>query len=310
MIEAPLAIAFTAGMVAAFNPCGFPMLPAYLSWFVGTDEAGTGTAARVVRALVSGAAVSAGFFLVFLGVGLPLDAWVSSSAQLLPWLTIVVGVLLLLLGAAMLAGFEPGVRLPRLDRGGRQRTVGSMLVFGVSYAVASLGCSLPVFAPVVAGTASRENLASGVAAFGAYAAGMSLVLLTLTLALALAQDGLVRVMRQAVRWVGRASGALLVLSGGYLVWYGVYARSDVPPGPVAWVERWSVEAQVWLSEGGLELGAALATVVAVAVGLAWAATRRVKGRDRGATVDDRRAVPSAAGDGRRAQAGSTAVPPR
>lgn len=29
MIDAPFALAFTAGLVATVNPCGFAMLPAY-----------------------------------------------------------------------------------------------------------------------------------------------------------------------------------------------------------------------------------------------------------------------------------------
>ena len=35
-------------------------------------------------------------------------------------------------------GVEVNARLPRLDNGGRDRTVGSMFLFGVSYAVASI----------------------------------------------------------------------------------------------------------------------------------------------------------------------------
>jgi cytochrome c-type biogenesis protein len=38
VIDVPFAYALTVGMVATVNPCGFPMLPAYLSWFVGVDE--------------------------------------------------------------------------------------------------------------------------------------------------------------------------------------------------------------------------------------------------------------------------------
>ena len=34
MIEAPFALAFGAGLVATLNPCGFAMLPAYLSYFM------------------------------------------------------------------------------------------------------------------------------------------------------------------------------------------------------------------------------------------------------------------------------------
>lgn len=38
MISGPIALAFTAGMVATFNPCGFALLPAYIGAFVAGDQ--------------------------------------------------------------------------------------------------------------------------------------------------------------------------------------------------------------------------------------------------------------------------------
>ena len=63
MLDVPFATAFTAGMVATVNPCGFAMLPAYLSFFIkgGTTEGGTPRANPVVRALLITAAMTAGF---------------------------------------------------------------------------------------------------------------------------------------------------------------------------------------------------------------------------------------------------------
>ena len=54
-MDAPLALAFTAGMVATVNPCGFAMLPAYLSYFLGLEATpggdGEPPTAGVARAL-------------------------------------------------------------------------------------------------------------------------------------------------------------------------------------------------------------------------------------------------------------------
>ena len=44
MIDAPIGLAFAAGLVATVNPCGFAMLPAYLSYFMGLDGAGADAA--------------------------------------------------------------------------------------------------------------------------------------------------------------------------------------------------------------------------------------------------------------------------
>jgi cytochrome c biogenesis protein CcdA len=267
VIDAPLAFAFTAGLVAAVNPCGFPMLPAYLSFFIGTDDEAADGAGRVPRALASGLAVSAGFFLVFVGIGLPIDAGLDWIIDWVPWATMVIGVMLAVLGAAMIARRAPTITLPRLDRGGRTRGAASMVLFGVSYAIASLGCTLPIFLIAVARTAERENLASGVASFVAYAAGMSVVLLAVSVALALAREGMVRWLRSALAYVDRVAGLLLVAVGVYLVYYGIVAirDDDVLSSPLAFVEDLSVEATTWLADGGTGLGLLMAAVVAVAL---------------------------------------------
>jgi cytochrome c biogenesis protein CcdA len=278
VIDVPLAYAFSAGLVAAVNPCGFPMLPAYLSWFIGTDRDDTDTAARVLRALGSALAVSLGFLAVFSALGIPINAGVSSIYRWMPWLTIVIGVALTLLGLAMLGGFQLKVALPRLDRAGKDRRFGSMVLFGVSYAIASLSCTLPIFLVVVAGTVERENALSGFLAFVAYSVGMSVVLMVLSLALAFARDGMVRRLRSALQYTDRAAGALLVLVGMYLVYYGIHAArslSDAQSNPIGIMEDWSTRASSWLEDGGTRLGLAFAALVAVAT--VWAVLRRRAG---------------------------------
>lgn len=277
MIDVPLAYAFTAGLVATVNPCGFPMLAAYLSYFVGTDDEGRDRGGRVPRALAAAAAVSIGFLAVFAAVGIPINAGVSWIYRVMPWFTLVVGAGLVVLGVGMLAGRKLSVSLPRLDRGGENRRWRSMVVFGASYAVASLSCTLPVFLVVVAGTTERVNGASGLLAFGAYGVGMSLVLMVLSLALALARESMVRRMRQALRYADRAAGVLLVVVGVYLLYYGVYAMDPTNPAtvsPVGFVDAWSSAAAAWLAEGGTSLGLVLAAVVAISAGAAVVRRRR------------------------------------
>ncbi len=160
MIDAPLAYAFTAGAVATVNPCGFAMLPAYLSYFLGI-EAAKGVEddrrASVGTALLVGAAVSAGFLVVFGIVGTLVNAGVSSFIDYVKWATIAIGIGLVVLGIAMLRGYHLPFSTPRLDKGGRNRTLGSIFLFGVSYAIASISCTLPIFLVVVFGTLSRTN---------------------------------------------------------------------------------------------------------------------------------------------------------
>ncbi|MGI8759432.1 MAG: cytochrome c biogenesis CcdA family protein [Acidimicrobiales bacterium] len=305
MIDVPLAYAFTAGLVATVNPCGFPMLPAYLSYFIGLDDADADRNGRVLRALVAAGAVSLGFLAVFAALGVPINAGVTWIYRVMPWFTLVVGAGLLALGIALLAGRRLTLALPRLDRGGGSRRFGSMVLFGVSYAVASLSCTLPIFLVVVAGTTERSNAVSGLLAFVAYGLGMSLVLVVVSLALALARESMVRRLRSALRYADRAAGVLLVVVGAYLLYYGVYSMdpaNSAAVSPVGLVGDWSSTAATWLSQGGAGLGLALA---GVAVGsVAWALARRRPGQDRPAPPpgprprpdDTAPPVPVAAGD--------------
>ena len=78
---------------------------------------------------------------------------------------------MVVLGIAMLAGFEPKITVPRLSKGGDSQGLISMFLFGVSYAVVSLGCASPVFLGSVSGSFSTDGVWEGTLRFLAYALG-------------------------------------------------------------------------------------------------------------------------------------------
>ena len=203
-----------------------------------------------------------------------LVSWTSVAVgDFSPWLTVIIGLVLLVMGIAFVAGWEPALALPRLDKGGRTRGLWSMFVFGISYAVASLSCTIGPFTAVVATTFSRESVASGVATFIAYGVGMALLLMVLTVSLALARQGVLVKLRRALPYFTRVAGAIMVIAGAYLAWYGVYeirliqrGEQDATRGPVGLVTRWSSDAASWLdSFDPLEAALVLALVVAAVV---------------------------------------------
>ena len=66
-----LSLAAITGALSVLNPCGFPLLPAFLSFYVGTDDSSLPSAAsRVAQGLQIGLLVTAGFLGVFTLIGL------------------------------------------------------------------------------------------------------------------------------------------------------------------------------------------------------------------------------------------------
>lgn len=217
-----LSLGFIRGMIAAVNPCGFILLPTYLLYFLGLSSEDAGRErAPITRALVVSAAVSGGFLSVFLVIGLLTESfeqasWINENAK---YATAVIGVLLVVLGLAMLFGYRLPIVTPKLDAGGRDRTVWSMFVYGIAYAVASIGCTIGLFVATLFGTAEREGYVAGVATITAYGLGMALIVTSLTVALAVAKVGLLRVLRRGMQYVELIAGAFVFLSGLYLLWY-------------------------------------------------------------------------------------------
>ena len=280
-MNANLALAFSAGMVATVNPCGFAMLPAYLSYFLGLEGAeaetgpdGTATPPRapVTRALAVSAAVTAGFLVVFGILGF---AWSSISGLVgtrLPYFTFVVGIGLVVLGIAMLRGFEPTVSLPKLQLDANRRELGSMFLYGISYAVASLSCTIPIFIGIVSTTLERESFVAGVATFLAYGLGMGMTLAILTIAVALARSGIVRSFRRILPYVNKISGGFLVVAGAFVSYYAWVSIQELRSGSGSTLIDWSRDVKdslvAWIEQvGGARLALGLAIVIAAAVAI-------------------------------------------
>ncbi len=219
--------ALAAGALAAVNPCGFVMLPAYLTLFVAGNSAMPGERrsplSNLTRAITATLAMTAGFLFVFGTFGLALSPVASSVQRWLPVVTVVIGAALVLLGALMIAGRTLFLSIPRVS-GADDPLAGlrSMFVYGVSYAVASLGCTIGPFLAVTATTFKAGDWSSGVVSYGAYAAGMGLVVGVLAIAAALAQDTAARGLRRLLPHVERIGGILLIVAGVYVAWYGIY----------------------------------------------------------------------------------------
>ena len=98
-----------------------------------------------------------------------------------------------------------------------------MFVFGASYAIASLGCTIGTFVVAVAPTFRDENFISGIASFVLYGLGMGTVVIFLTIATALAKTSLLKTLRNMMPYVNRIAGVLLVPTGLYLAYYGWFA---------------------------------------------------------------------------------------
>jgi cytochrome c biogenesis protein CcdA len=263
-----VSLSFIRGMVAAVNPCGFILLPTFLMYFLGMQGAMPGTQrATMRRALLVSSAVSAGFLSVFVVAGViayNFTNWINQNAK---YATGVIGVALLVLGIAMLFGYKLPLMTPNINTGETpRRTIRAMFVFGIAYAVASIGCTIGLFMSTVFTTTANDGLVSGVGNMVAYGAGMALLVSALTVALASANTSLLKFLRGGLRYVDRIAAVFVVLSGAYLLWYFYWVDILEEGDPITdWAQERQAQAATFLNDHWQTVGIVMALIVVGAI---------------------------------------------
>ena len=288
MISVDLAFPLAAGLIAAFNPCGFAMLPAYLSYFLGLesdnrDEREVG----ILDGLKVSLTLSLGFVFVFAIIGILTNTIISEASieKQAGYITLGIGIILVLVGVAMVADYHPVLNVPRIQMGTSNRQLPSIFLFGISYAFVSIGCSAPIFFLTVGGSFSRDGIINGSAVFISYALGMSIVITVLTVGISIARSSITEKYKSIMKYLNPISGIFLSISGFFLSAYGWWeiqvSRGNYGTNPLVDLSlRGSGRLSNWVNDvgGGRFAMACLMIVVGI---LVWATrTKRESRRER------------------------------
>ena len=224
---APLGFAYAAGMVSAVNPCGFVMLPAYLGLYLGVndkDAAKVNPLLHVFRALKVGGSVTLGFVVLFGAAGILMSVGARAAVvDILPYLGLVIGIALALTGSWMVGGGKlytgfAAQAASRIGDPGQVNAKGYFL-FGLSYGIASLSCTLPIFLSVIGTSFAVSEIGTSLGQFILYAVGMGTVILALTLGMAFFKGAMLGTLRKALPYVQPIGSWLMVVAGSYIVFY-------------------------------------------------------------------------------------------
>jgi cytochrome c biogenesis protein CcdA len=218
----PLAWAFSAGMLATVNPCGWALLPSYAAYYLGSSEAGYEERSTMLRAsegLRLGLLMTAGFLVIFSVVGVAISLGLRVLIQAMPFLAILVGVGLIGMGLWLLFGGSLRISFPTPKIDAQARNPKAVFLYGLAYGFASLSCTLPIFLAVIGSSLATGTPAEAAIMFASFGAGMALVLMAVVISIALVKGTIVEKLQSVLPYVYRFGAALLILAGAYLIWY-------------------------------------------------------------------------------------------
>ncbi|QQE79996.1 cytochrome c biogenesis CcdA family protein [Alicyclobacillus sp. SO9] len=209
-----LPVVLAAGILATFNPCGVAMLPSYIVYLIGGEKK------RAWDGLWAGLLMTVGFLGIFIVAGFLSSLVASVLGTLVAWLAFLVGVFFIIFGILMIFGKNVlALELRGTNQNLRRGSKISFILYGVLYALGSLGCTLPLFAVLVLSSFHAGDFAKGMWDFILYALGMGVVVTGISIGATLSQQVVMKWVRMGARWMGRLSGLITFATGVYLVMY-------------------------------------------------------------------------------------------
>ena len=221
----PFGYAFGAGMVASANPCGILLLPSYVTFQLQDQDSSKKVGRRLWQSLKIAFFVTLGFTLVFVAIGLLIYFSGNWILPIFPYLGLFIAAAMTVLGLwIMTTNKTLAILDPQLFRIKPKQNLWNAFYFGLTYAVGSLSCTLPIFLVVVGISLSGSSFISSIGNFFSYSLGMGLIILFVTTGTALFRRVMARWLRKVVPYTHRLSALFLIGAGGYLLYYWLFIQ--------------------------------------------------------------------------------------
>lgn len=249
--------AFLAGMLTFFSPCAYPLMPAYMSYYVTMEADDREMKHAVRRGMFQGAIPATAMLLFFGAIGLIVGLFGSAVLGYLGYLELIMGFAIVGFGILMLAEIDvpfhlvtdPMKRTGALIYGVVRRGTGGLVsketaerlacrvtgrelrfdaqaqgsfglfTYGLVYAAASSACVAPLFFLIVAFALSTGGVIGGLTVLLLYGLGMGVLMVTFTALLAAGRMKLINVMKKYMPVIKRISAVILIIAGLLLVYF-------------------------------------------------------------------------------------------
>lgn len=215
-----ISIAIVAGVLATFNPCGFALLPAYLSALViGSNTDNQKPLAIYARAFRFSLGMALGLVAVFSAFALIVFPFSLSIEQYLPVVTAVIGIFLVVFAIQLLRGKSPALKRFLNPNIAPKKQFITQIGYGVTFALGSLSCTVGPFLAIASTALASGSLFNILASFALYGLGMAATVLVLALLTAATNRALISKIRGATPVIEKITAILVLLVGIYILFY-------------------------------------------------------------------------------------------
>jgi len=220
----PLSFSFGAGALTAVNPCGFAMLPIYLSMYLKNPKNENNSFIKKFNnSILIISTIGMGFLFLFIIFGVLVGIGGKFLSVFIPFISICLGIIVLYMGSNQLfydQSYIPFFQQIASKIGDPKNTnLKSFFIFGISYGIASIGCSLPLFIALITNSLKSQNILSSIIHFISYAFGMIFIVGIVTGFISIFSKIKIPFLSQISKRSSIISGIILCIVGVYLLIY-------------------------------------------------------------------------------------------
>ncbi|MFW6176283.1 MAG: cytochrome c biogenesis protein CcdA [Thermoplasmatota archaeon] len=218
-------LAIFGGFASFFSPCAFPLLPSFIAYYItGKKEKSRSIKSGLTLGLKAAFGLVTIFGLIgFLAIGG--SYWIS---QFIPYLELIVGILILILGLLLLKDIDIGgyftllknkIKYMMGKKPSSSKTTTSPFLYGMGYGSAAAGCTAPVFIAIVLSSWLADGLYSALVVILIYfsiMAGLMIFFSVLTMVL---KDTIADKIKKHIGLINKISASIMIAVGIYLITY-------------------------------------------------------------------------------------------
>lgn len=216
-----LSLAFASGIAVFFSPCAVALLPAYVSYTIRGESNQESNLSKGLVGLRFGLLAALGVLTVFLLLGVAFSLVGNFIAPYAKWVAMATGVGLILLGFYFLAGKKLTLPIPHSVTGNKGYS--GHYLFGVAYALGSLGCTLPIFIIVVSQALSLGSFSLGMLTFLVFSSGAVLLMVAASVGATVSKTIVSNYLRVLMPVINKVSPIIIILAGAYLIYFQINA---------------------------------------------------------------------------------------
>ncbi len=202
---------FIAGVFVLLSPCGYALLPGYISYNLGSKI-------TVSKALKAGVVSTVGLVSVFSVIGLAVSLIGFLIKPYITLITVFAAIIMIIFGLSILTG----VGFPSLhihigfpDR----RGLTGFFIYGTAYGLAAAGCTAPIFFSTILLAVTKSGTFGGLLTFILYALGVGLPLIVTSILVATAKQSVLTRINNLTPKLYKLSGVVMIMAGIYLIYF-------------------------------------------------------------------------------------------